>query len=421
MAYKKKGKKSGRRPRKSGAKQQGGRRLTGSGSLRGRPASKPYTSPSPYYPSRETVRRMNWKIKQRSAMRIETSDNIVTLPAWKRGVQKRLSFNEKVQRITQPPTIFKRNYEWSAECNSGRKGFFGFLINDLITGKAGGGGLFEDIMTSNITRLSTDTNVADPTIVANSIYSTQQKFYVDYLCEKLCMVNSGTNSVTGKIRLISYKRDCDNNFINTSVPMQPINLAMYASANGGNVTLNGGTEGTLGNYSFDNATAGVNYTANYIMPGSAQNSGGATMNADLNFDIFGRQIKPFMDFFFKQEEVLSFSLKPGQQINHHTIFNDMNTIHRASGEYTYVRGVSYAVVVEFEAGIVGSSVANNTISTGTGQLSCMLTEKRILGLTQTIKTKLVMPTTAPAGIAIANQQTINPDTGIVDIGYEDDA
>lgn len=79
------------------------------------------------------------------------------------------------------------------------------------------------------------------------------------------------------------------------------------------------------------------------------------------------------------------------------------------------------MVIEFNAGIVGDSTANNVISTGSGQLSCMLTEKRVLGLLAKNKTKLVMPTSAPAGILLANQQTINPDTGVVDTGYEEDA
>lgn len=276
-------------------------------------------------------------------------------------------------------------------------------------------------MTGAIRRLSTDTATPDPTIVANSNFSTQQKVYVDYLSEKLNMINSGSNSITGKIKLYAYKRDCEALFTNLSIPMTPINLAMYASQNGGNVTIDGGSEGTLGNYGFDGATAGVNWTANYVMPGSAQNAGGATMNADLAFDLMGQQIKDFTGYFFKEVNSIPFSLKPGQQINHTCIFNDMPNIHRQAVDQCYIRGTSYFMVIEFNAGIVGDSTANNVISTGSGQLSCMLTEKRVLGLLAKNKTKLVMPTSAPAGILLANQQTINPDTGTVDTGYEEDA
>lgn len=399
--------------------------LRGRGRPRGstnRPTPAPTSAPQSYYkPNKRVVNKMNWKTKQRTAARIENSDNIITVPAFKHGVAKKLSFTEKVQRISNPPVIFKRNYQWSAECNSGRKGFFGIEINDLRSSKAGGGGLYEDIMTSAIRRLSTDTSTQDPTVIANSVFSTQQKCYVDYYSSKLNIVNSGSNSVVGKIRLYSYRRDCEALFTNVSVPMTPINLAMFASQNGGNVTIDGGSEGTLGNYGFDALTSGVNYTSNYVMPGSAQNAGGATMNADLAFDLMGNQLKDFVGYFFKLEKTQKFSLKPGQQINHSTIFNDMPIIHRQAVDQTYIRGTSYFMVIEFNAGIVGDSTANNVISTGSGQLSCMLVEKRVLGLVSKNKSKLVMPTTAPAGIAIASQQTINPDTGVIDIGYDDDA
>lgn len=353
--------------------------------------------------------------------RLENSDNIVTLPAFKRGVAKKPTFTEKVQRINNPPVIYKRNYQWSAECNSGQKGFYGFEINDLRSGKLGGGGLYDDIMTAAIRRLSTDTSTQDPTVIATTSISSQQKVYVDYFSTKLCMINSGTNSVIGKLRLWSYKRDSPATLATTAVPITPINLAMYASTNGGNVTIDGGAEGSLGNYGFDAATAGVNYNASYIMPGSVQNTGGSTMNADLAFELMGVQIKEFVGYFFNLEDTLSFSLKPGQQVNHSVIFNDMPVIHREGLQTVYVKGTSYFVTVEFNAGIVGDSTANNVVSTGNGQLSCMLTEKRVLGLWSRNKTKLVMPTAAPADIAVLNQVVINPDTGATDFGYEEDA
>lgn len=425
MAFKKKDMaKAGRRPRKSGAKKfstAGRRRLQPSfrGSSRGS-----VTADGNVRPSYKPIRRENWKIKQRTAMRIEQSDNIITLPAFKHGVAKKPTFSEKVIRLTNPPVIFKRNYQWSAECNSGRKGFFGIEINDLLQNKPGGGGLFDDVMTSAVRRLTTDTSTQDPTYIANGVGSTQQKFYIDYQSLALNMVNSGSNPLVGKIRLFSYKRDCESAFTNTSAPMNPLNLAMYASQNGGNVSIDGQQEGTLGNFGFNSTTPGVDFDANYAMPGSAQNTGGATMNADLAFDVMGSQIKDFVGYFFKEVATVPFSLKPGQQIKHTSIFNDLPILHRASLDVTYIKGISFYMLIEFNAGIVGDSTAttgNNVISTGSGQLSCMLVEKRILGAVNRTHVKLVMPTTAPAGIAVANQQTINPDTGVMDIGYEDDA
>lgn len=356
--------------------------------------------------------------------RLQNTDNIITAPAIKIGTPREISFAEKVNKITSPPVLYKRNYQWSAECNSGRKGIFGIAINDLVASKTAGGGLYEDIMTQvPVSRLTTNTTTPDPTVIANSVGTTQQKFYVDYLSEKLNMVNSGSNSLTGKIKLWKYKRDAEATFTNTSTPMTPINLAMYASTTNGNTSYNGNNEGQLGLYGFDASTAGVNYQANYNMPGSAQNPGGATMYCDLAFDMMGQQIKEFMDYFFKLENTVPFSLKPGQQMNLSIIFNDLPILHRSALDMVYVRNTSYYVTVEFNAGIVGDSTAttgDNVVSTGSGQLSCMLTEKRIIGLYQKYNTRLVMPTTAPAGIAKGAQVVINPDTGIQQTGAQED-
>lgn len=409
-------KKLGRKPRKVAKKSYGRRRLQPS--LRG---GDIYDATPKYSPNRKVLRKARANARYKHHMRIEQSDNITTLPTFKHGVAKKPTFSEKVIRLTNPPVIFKRNYQWSAECNSGRKGFFGIEINDLLQNKPGGGGLFDDIMTSAVRRLTTDTATQDPTYVANGVGSTQQKFYIDYQSLALNMINSGSNSLVGKIRLFSYKRDCESAFTNTSAPMNPLNLAMYASQNGGNVTIDGQQEGVLGNFGFNSATPGVDFDANYTMPGSAQNSGGATVNADLAFDVMGSQIKSFVGYFFKEVATMPFSLKPGQQVKHTSIFNDLPILHRAALDVTYIKGISFYMLIEFNAGIVGDSTAANVISTGSGQLSCMLVEKRILGAVNRTHVKLVMPTTAPAGILVANQQIINSDTGVVDTGYEDDA
>lgn len=362
------------------------------------------------------------KSVQTAQKRIEQSDNIANAPTIKIGTPRSLNFNEKVARVATPPVIYKRNYQWSAECPSGRKAIFGIAVNDLNVNKTGGGGLYEDIMTQGgVQRMTTDTATADPTIIANSVGATMQQFYVDYLSEKLSMVNSGSNSLTGKLKLWSYKRDCEGSFTNTNCRMNPINIAMYGSQTGGNVSLNGQNEGGLGVYGFDAATAGVNFTANYEMPGSAQNTGGATMYCDLGFDLMGPQIKDFTGYFFKLQNTLPFSLKPGQQINQTLLFNDLPLIHRAAMDMVYIRGVSFYITIEFQAGIVGDTTVANQISTGSAQLSCMLVEKRIVGLYNKHHTKLVMPTAAPAGIAISNQVIINADTGIQDVAYEEDA
>ncbi len=344
------------------------------------------------------------------------SDNITNAPAFKIGSQKKLGFNEKVARLTNPPKIFKRQYAWSAECSSGRKGWFGIPINSL---NSTNGTLYQDIY-PNFARLTTNTNTQDPTIVVTGD-DKQQKVYVDYLSEKLQMMNSSTNSITGTISLFKYKRDCEGTYVNVNAPMTPINLMMYAS-NGALTSSVTAQEATVGNgFRFDTSTNGLNYTASYDMPGSSLNAGGATAQTDLSLKVMSRQIKDFTGYFFDEIAQYDFSLKPGQQMNHYTIFNDLPYIVRQSIDMQYVRGTSYYLVVQFQAQIVGDSTVStgdNVISTGTGQLSCICEEKRVIGTFGKTLGQVVMPTAPLAGIAQAAQFTINPDTGVGDIGAE---
>lgn len=351
--------------------------------------------------------------------RLNASDNIMSAPAFKVGVPKKMSFGERVDMLTNPPTIFKRQYAWSAECESGRKGWFGIPLNKLTTSGLTYGDLYSDAI-DVAQRLTTETNTIDPTISFNQ--TTGQRVYVKYQSDKLRLVNSSSNSLTGKVTLYRYKRDCKASFANVNVPCTPINMMMYAS--GQNlVGYSAQSEGTVGNgWKFDGLTAGVNYLGNYDMPGSSVNTGGATAQTDSSLEIFTSHVKEHTSYYFTAVKSFSFSLKPGQQINHFTIFNNLPNIFRQAVDMAYLEQLSHYLVVEFQAGIVGDSTANNSISTGSGQLSCILEEKRILGLRgRSDGGKVIMPTPPLAGISKSLQQIINPDTGIADVGVDDDA
>lgn len=376
----------------------------------------------------KNYRTRKWKQANRRASILATqrelnSDNITTLSAFKVGNAKQPSFEEKVARITNPPQIFKRNYQWSSEVSSGRKGWFGIPINLLNPNLSGlGGCLYDDIMVT-AGRFTTDTSTTDPTVITGQVHNSQTRFYVDYMSEKLQMINSSSNSITGKLKLWAYKRDAELTFTNQAVPMTPINLMMYGST-GALMGYTPSYEATVGNgWNFNNATAGVNYQSNYDMPGSLLNSGGATAQTDLSLEVMSDHIKDFTGYFFREVATQSFSLKPGQQVNHHTIFNDLPIIYRQALDQAYVAGTSYYLTVEFNAGIVGDSTAtsgDNVISTGSGQLSCILIEKRIIGQMSRQKTKIIMPTPPLTGIAKASQFIINPDTGAGQIGEAED-
>lgn len=367
---------------------------------------------------RQAQKRAFNKSKATYANRLAASDNITSLKGISIGKPKKLTFSEKVDRINNPPTIYKRNYSFSSECTSGRKGYFQIPINHL-DGSYTGGSLYDDSINA-YNRGSTNTLTIDPTILGAG-QVTNQRTYVEYTSQYIRMLNSGTNPITGTLHIIGYRRDVDSSFANASVPMTPINMMMFCSTN--NLTVNGpSNEATVGNgWAFNTTTAGVNYTADYNMPGSTVNPGGSTAQTDPHLNAFSSHIKPTMNYYFKSISKTNFSLKPGQQVNQFIKINDSPIIKRESLEHVYLKGISFFVVVEFQAGVVGSSIANNVISTGSGQLSCIMEEKRLIGIAGRLRSKVVMPTAPLAGIAAANQVTINPDTGIQDVGYEEDA
>jgi len=372
-------------------------------------------------PTRQAKR----KAQRNFNLRLSQSDNITNAPAFKVGVPRKISFEEKVSRVTHPPVVVKRNFQWSAECSSGRKAFFQFPINSMSQGTDGL--LYADAVT-NYTGLTTNTASADPTLITSGIINNQQKVYVDYISEKLQMVNSGSNAIKGKVTLYGYKRDANFQYGNSTALITPINMMMYASTNS-LVQTNVGNEQTVGNgWAFDavsGASLGLNWGQNYIMPGSTLNPVSAfCAQTDLQLDVLNTHISDFTGYFFSKVREFDFALKPGQQLDHYTIMNDLPIIARQSNVDTYLKGISFWLVVSFQAGIVGDATAttgDNVISTGSAQLSCILEEKRILGTHGKMKAQVVMRTAPLAQISKASQFTINPDTGVADTGYDDDA
>jgi len=349
------------------------------------------------------------------------SDNITHAPAFKIGKPKAVSFEEKVSRIQHPPVVVHRKFAFTAECPSGKKAFFAIPINSLSQSDAGGT-LYTDAVT-NYTQLTTNTASEDPTLIntaASALF--QQKVYVDYLSEKLKLLNSSSNSIKGKITLYGYKRDCPYAYQLLNIPMTPINLMMYASS-GGFVRFQTGTEQTVGNgWSFDNvgATSGTNYESNYNCPGSSMNVAGVCARGDSELDILDSHISDFTGYFFSKVDECSFSLKPGQQVDHYTIMNNLPYLVRQAVNTVHVKGIAYSLVISFEAGLVGDAnvLTNNVVSTGSAQLSCIVEEKRILGTMGKQRNQMVMRTAPLATVAIADQFTINPDSGVADTGYE---
>lgn len=359
---------------------------------------------------------------KRSAIRSDSllsSDNITTLAQTSIGVPKKLSFSEKVARVERPPIMFKRNYQFSAECPSGRKAWFNIGFNHHSND------INQDITTYKM-NLTSDTSVLDDTVTTNSAVD-RARFYVDYMSSKLQFMNSSTNALTGKIHLFAYKRDCMSTYANgiNLVPINPVNLMQMYSTNA--VPLYSPSyesTTTYGWYFNTSGTDGYNMTANYNMPGSSLNATGRTALTDLALSPLSSHIKKDIGFWFRRVSSQSFSLKPGQQLNKVFKFHDLPEISREQTIYEYFNGVTYCLAVEFQGQIVGDSTVttgDNVISTGSAQLSVIREDIRILGQKNGLKPKVMLQTIPLTGITNANQYIINPDTGVAGSGYSGDA
>jgi len=123
-----------------------------------------------------------------AALRREQSDNITTAKVVTIGKQKPIGFQEKVSRAVNPPLLFKRNYQFSAESISGRKGFFSMEINTM-----GSNDIQTDI-TGYKAQMRTDTTTAEAPLSGNSIFDGA-RFYIDKHHEKIQMINSHTRKM----------------------------------------------------------------------------------------------------------------------------------------------------------------------------------------------------------------------------------
>lgn len=355
------------------------------------------------------------KAKMRS-QDVSVGDNISYLPPTVVGKPRKPSFAEKVARVERPPLLFKRNFQFSAEGISGRKAWFGIPLNHNTND------FYADVSSYKI-NLTTDTPTDDKQILSSYAYD-KARFYIDYMSCKLQFMNSGSNALSGKIHIFAYKRDSKAHYTNSleTVPVTPINMMMFYSTYGKPVTGATNYENVVGNgWNFDATTANSNYTANYNMPGSSVNGTGVCAFTDLALSPQSTHVKTDMGFWFVPIQSQSFSLKPGQQVNKIIKFHDLATLAREQFEYEYFNNISYHAAVEFNGQVVGAIDTANLVSTGSSQLSVIREDVRILGLKNSIHSKVMLQTAPLTTIIKANQVIINPDTGVQSSGgYVDD-
>jgi len=354
--------------------------------------------------------------------RLEMSDNIITNKPVIIGTNKPPTFSEQVASTIRPTLSFKRNYQFSAECISGRKGWFSMNINTMNTDD-----LQLDI-TSYKSAMSTDTGTSDSTIAGQAL-GDNAVFYVESHKESIRMVNSSSNSLTGKIHLFCHKRDTDSAY--DGAGMNPINMMMYYSSNARSLNVIGAgapgnqSEQIVGNgWTFNTAGGATGYNSTFNMPGSSINTNGSTASTDPQLSPTSAFIADRVAFWFRKISSSDFSLKPGQQFNQKYLLNlESNKIHRELQQFVHMAGISYSIVVEFQGGIVGDNTVttgDNVISSGTAQISVIRETVRQLGLANKLKKKVVLQTAPLTTIADNRQQIINIDSGVSDVGVDID-
>ena len=350
--------------------------------------------------------------------RLENTDNIISAKPMVIGKQRITSFQEKVSQSIRPPLLFKRNYAFSAESTGGRKAMFGMEVNIVNNTD-----LQADITTYKAA-YTTDTTAASGT-QQGSGSGDGARFYVDKHTEKIQMINSSTNSIIGKVHLVAYKRDVPGPY--DSSLLNPVNMLMYYStlAPPSQVADTGGGQ-TVGNgWVFNNTGANsVNFSTSKNMPGSSLNATGLCAFVDPTLSFSSPHVKDGWNYWFRKVSSSDFSLKPGQQFNSSFVFNDLPVCNREEQvSYIHLAGISYSIVVEFQAGIVGDSTAvtgDGVISIGTGQLSVVRESLRTIGMKNTLRPKVLLQTAPLTTIATNVQLTINPDTGVQDVSAEFD-
>lgn len=367
-----------------------------------------------------SMRRYRANARYRANQRVEQSDNIITVPPCIVGKPKPKSFSEKVEALIHAPQVFKRQYQFTAENDTnGRKAWFGIDLSSLTYS-----GLYEDCITRQA-QYYTNTSTTDSTLAFNA--GDSRRFNIEYQSNKIDLMNSSTNSLTGNIWLFAVKRDLKGNYTSSGTATLrnvPINLMAYASSQNLNaLTVAGSTtyEGTVGNgFNYDPSTLGYNYGGEFNMPGSSINSLGRTLLSDPSLSPMSPHVKDFVGHHWRLVEKTPISLKPGQQITKYFKFHELQNIVKTDADYEYIKGVAYYICIDMIGQTVGDSAVANRVSTGKCQLSVINTVKRVISVNSKIQSKITLMTQPLSAIPTAQEQIINADSGVQQTGYDED-
>lgn len=377
MAYKKKGaKKTGRRPRKSGAKA-GRRRLmpAGAGAVIGYVGYKAYKSYAGYKAAKARANRF------RQQANLEVSQNIVKIPAsFTVGKYVKPSLKQKMQDMIEEPIMFRQTHAYRVNADSGRMNWFhSQSLNGAVLLQ-----YFNKMRDSVSDGTVVNPNIDEPQSSPGSGTTPQQyyKHLISYNSVQYQLVNSSTNSLKGVIMWIKPKRELP--FLNAgNVPVKPTNMfAVALNALKPSVDVYNGTN-------FIQETAGAGFsglsaTLDYNRGGNSgtqNNTGDNVLETDVSVGPGSAVCKDLFGYYFDIVKSTNFDLAPGQQTEVWLKQHSRRASTYQCAQFDSIPEVTMYCMIGFMGQIVGTNAVTGdttAISTGSAQLSIIESHKTIL-------------------------------------------
>ena len=361
---------------------------------------------------------------------VSNSATIRNSSGLKIGSYRPLSFPQKIEAIMHPPITFDSKWTFQMDCTSGfvSAAQIPILTEELISP-------IRDQLYANATSDAQGDGMNDPAfqgMTTHAEFSKNYQIMINYYKSSIRLYNSSTNTL--RCRLVWYRpaRDLDSEYQgNGAFSNEPINMLMQSQNAAGSSVYTSPFPSTVGDgCTFNNSTAGADYTANYNHCGwpivGSQTTKSHTENTIAILDskvVPGNaNVRRMFSHFWTTLKEQDFTIEPGNQVN--TSVTLKNRIMRSNFEDTDVYykkdccviGVIYVIGQVVFSGQEGIS----TITTGSSQLAVMRTDTCSMRPMRVKKPTRINLTEAFQSIDEEDQNIINTDTGNEKPTYEFD-
>lgn len=377
-----------------------------------------------------TVAKINARRQQQN---MKVSANIVKYPAGLTiGRYVKPTLQQKIKDTIEEPVMFRQTHAYKINADSGRMNWF-------HTQSLNGSTLLQYL--NKMRDSVSDGTVVNPNIdePASSVGTgnTPQQFYkhlISYNSVQYQLVNSSTNTIKAVVMWIKPKRELPL-YINAGGSMtttfcKPTNMfAVALNALKPPVDVYNGS-----NFTQDSATAGfsgLSTTTDYNRGGNSgtnNNSNDNVLETDLNVKPSSSVCKDVFGYYFDIVKSTDIDLAPGQQTEFWLKQHERRTTLYQATSYDSIPDVTMYCMIGIQGQIVGTNATTgdvNVVSTGSGQLSVIETQKTIIKPVTNRAPKIWNYTNdlADNGVLVqladASQEIINDETDGVDNTYNE--